>query len=96
MMVLKMHYKNSCIHPYNQALNRIAACYTSCLLAKVIKINFYNFCQASGILKLILSLAQKHRLGIILKVVNTHLGIPQDAETKWSVDGEYIAIVRLT
>lgn len=31
---------------------------------------------------------QKHRLGIILKVVNTHLGIPQDAETKWTVDGE--------
>ena len=42
---------------------------------------------------LTLCLVQKHRLGVVLKVVNTHLGIPQDAKTKWSVDGEYIAIV---
>ena len=42
----------------------------------------------SFLLKYLLCFDQKHRLGIILKVVNTHLGIPQDAETKWTVDGE--------
>lgn len=42
---------------------------------------------------------QKHRLNVILKLVNTHLGIPQDAETKWSVDAIFskdaVAILHL-
>ncbi|XP_065909499.1 beta-parvin-like [Dysidea avara] len=42
---------------------------------------------------------QKHRLTVVLKVIHTHLGIPPDGETKWSVDAIFskdaVAILHL-